>query len=278
MAVESGRTETPEAKLLGAHAQLLDEARAFVRDQQMKPDTPGERIAGALAGRVIQLGYTVQHLSERSAVVEAEALARSMLSAAVSLLFLCDFDTERRAYLFTDHARALEERVRRSITQDQKGQGGRKGQKRSDKAPGERDTAWRDFFAEFKDVRKGKFGTSPTWHGLTDQTVFELMGWGMWYDMYALFSESVHVGFQSLHHLLDDLVAPDLMPASGGNPYLSLFASHLCLTEAMLQMNSLLKWERREDALAVVAKFRRALDEYARERGRADSHTGPASP
>jgi hypothetical protein len=134
-----------------------------------------------------------------------------------------------------------------------------------------KEEAWTEFLAEFGDVRTEKFGTAPTWSGLTDLAVFELMGWGTWYDMYALFSESVHAGFRSLQHPLDDVVMPEAMPASGGDPYLALFASYLSTAETIGQMDTLLKWGRRTDADTIVGKYRAALHDYALERGAGDT-------
>lgn len=251
-------TPAPRAELLTAHQQFLDAAAAFLRSRNPDPKTMTDQIMAALAGRVLQIGYSLQTLCEQDAAADAEPLARTMMSGAASLMFLRDFDSDRRTYLFAKHSQRIDTSIRAKFLS-------RMSQRDAKRLTRDSETAWKPILTEYRKlgVREDKLGAQPTWHGLSEQVIFELMGWGEWYDLYGLYSGTVHLGFSSLRDHLVDLLDEDRVKRSSGDPFLVLLTSRIAVTESLAQLNLLFKWDRRDDIKAVDSQFDAALTTYA---------------
>ena len=185
---------TEREELLNAADRLLTDVAAFISTAPLSDTELEQKIALALTARVLKLAHAVHRLCVADCAVDAEPVARAMLSGAASLIFMLDYDVKRRAALFLIEGQKQEnrrlERLKRNGTLTKE----RLGQHIKESNTGLEQTLASHNLAA---VNRNKYDAEKTWSGLRDRVLFELMGWSDSYDMYAAFSyfENAHASF-----------------------------------------------------------------------------------
>src|SRR5437773_1319660 len=101
---------TERDDLLNAADRLLTDVTTFMSTAPVLDTELEQKIALGLTARVLKLAHAVHRLCVADCAVDAEPVARAMLSGAASLIFMLDYDVKRRAALFLIEGQKQEKR------------------------------------------------------------------------------------------------------------------------------------------------------------------------
>lgn len=253
---------TEREDLLAGADRLLSEVTEFLSRATVVDSELEQEIALALTIRVLKLAHSAHRLCVADCAVDAEPVARSMLSGTASLIFILDYDVRRRAALFLiDGTKQDRRRLERLLRQGMLTKSAVASEIRKSEAQLKATLASHNL----ADVNRNKYDTKDTWHGLSERVVFELMGWSDWYDMYAAFSANIHVAASSLKEVVAELEERSIdADRSGGDPYLVMVAMNVAVPQALFQLETLFGWGKRDEIEAIGGRFAAAISAYAK--------------
>ncbi len=223
------RTELPadQRELLRAFGQFLrGHGNAAAGAATHLNQGPGAFVLYALFLRVLQLGRTVQELGIVGHSLEAQLIARPMVSAALSMLLIAEADSDARAMLFAQFQRKLRRLRSAALVKH-----GHLGQKRAEELE-----AAEVALEEQALAAHAAAGTRPadplgkstlTWSGLSDHALAQRFKKPGWYDLfYGPMSDQSHVNAAAIGVEISSILQGDV--TIGGrfdSPFLPLLAA-----------------------------------------------------
>jgi len=251
-----------DRKLLTAHDDLLVRAVDFLRNPKLDPRSPGQFVILGLGARVLQLAHALQALCEAGHAGEGAALARSILSGTASLVAICDDDREARAFAYVQGGRLTKSRIDGAAREL-----GLHHEELSEfvRKLADASTAGERQFVDAGVVAK-RLGNdrSDTWHGWSDQRLFEEMKMSSWYELsYRTFSDESHVSARAVTQEVREFTRRDVGFGSKFGPcWEVVLPSGRCVAKVLAQLNIVFEVDERDAVQGVSRPFEDALRAY----------------
>ena len=224
--------------------------------------------------RILQLGTALQRLCEAGHAGEGAPIARAMVSACMTLVYIAeDRDSRTAAYFETDRL----ERKKRIRLYREAVDASKPHFSAEELADIERKDVELSAIQEQNVAVLAKFGVIPTRlgqrtdtvSGLSERVLFDEMNGTYWYQAYyKLFSDDVHVSTNALFaELVEQLSGQSLVGPKFENPFHVLVASSDMVMNALEQIDRAFGLDQRDKLAAIDAPIRAALTVFREAHG-----------
>jgi len=265
-------THPPEqAALFAAHDRMLHEAVEWLDATHAPIKGIGSRMLMVLAARILQLGSALQRLCETGHAGEAAPIARAMVSACVTLVYIAeDRGNRAAAYMETDRLeRKKRIRLIKEAGEAAKAKGTPPLYSDAELTAIEQKDVELSAIEDQKFAVLAKHGVVPTRlgprkdtiSGLNERDLFEAMNATYWYlAYYKLFSDEVHVSSNALSaELVEQLSGQSLVGAKFENPFHVLTASREMVFNTLEQIDHAFGLGQHDKLDAIDAPILKAL-------------------
>jgi hypothetical protein len=267
---DKSRASLPEhqRELLVSFGKFLrGHAQAAVAASRQLNRGPAAFLLYALLLRVLQLGRAVQELCIVGHALEAQMIARPMVSAALSMLLVAEADGDARALLFAQFQRKLREQRSAALVKH-----GHLTQQRADAL--EAAEAATDDQALAAHAAAGTRPAKPlgssrlTWSGLSDRALAKRFHKSGWYELfYGPMSDQSHVNAAAIGVEISSILQSDV--TIGGrfdSPFLVVVAACETASHACEVIDQYFSIGSAAERAAIDTEMKRAIDEFVRQK------------
>jgi hypothetical protein len=256
-----------QAELLDVHSLVVREAMLIVTPaMQRSQESPGNFALCAIFNRLLRMARAVEMMGRLGYADGSQPVARSMVNAAVDIIFIAARDTNERALTYAFYSRERRRRRARSlvdhgfITKEQA-------------------EAWDAQEVQKEEeslARHAASGITPmdklgdrktSWHGQSDEFLIRQVGRGDWYDLYYVpFSDTAHANVVGSLKEMQELAAGkiNIGPRFDDLPlYVVVLASADTLTQALDHLNRFFALGPEEAVGTLRGRMLDALREYS---------------